>query len=148
MIMTIPFYRTPILDFSRRLGRNQNGNVPRNPKTKQELPPQSSLPSVVFLYLRRRASRSDSRRQRISSTRTAGHVDLANARGARRLKNRTWALDVADDGAGLVVHELNANLGDTTTRTWSLPRAVSKIARTKTTISKTEIAYRFCRERG
>jgi hypothetical protein len=28
---------------------------------------------------------------------------------------RTRALDVTDDGTGLVVHELNANLGDTTT---------------------------------
>lgn len=28
---------------------------------------------------------------------------------------RTWALDVTDDASGLVVHELNANLGDTTT---------------------------------
>jgi hypothetical protein len=27
----------------------------------------------------------------------------------------TGSLDVADDGTGLVVHELNANLGDTTT---------------------------------
>ena len=26
-----------------------------------------------------------------------------------------WALDVADDGTGLVVHELDAALGDTTT---------------------------------
>jgi hypothetical protein len=28
---------------------------------------------------------------------------------------RTWALDVADDGTGLVVHELDAALSDTTT---------------------------------
>jgi hypothetical protein len=28
---------------------------------------------------------------------------------------RTWALDVADDGTGLVVHELDTALGDTTT---------------------------------
>jgi hypothetical protein len=27
----------------------------------------------------------------------------------------TWALDVADDGTGLVVHELDAALSDTTT---------------------------------
>lgn len=31
------------------------------------------------------------------------------------LPERTWALDVADDGSGLVVHELDAALGDTTT---------------------------------
>jgi hypothetical protein len=29
---------------------------------------------------------------------------------------RTWALDVTDDGTGLVVHELDTALGDTTTR--------------------------------
>jgi hypothetical protein len=28
---------------------------------------------------------------------------------------RTWALDVADDGTGLVVYELDAALSDTTT---------------------------------
>ena len=27
-----------------------------------------------------------------------------------------WALDVTDDASGLVVHELNANLGNTTAR--------------------------------
>lgn len=31
---------------------------------------------------------------------------------------RTWALDVSDDRSGLVVHELDADLGDTTTRTY------------------------------
>ena len=30
---------------------------------------------------------------------------------------RTWALDVTDDGTVSIVHEFNANLGDTTTRT-------------------------------
>lgn len=29
----------------------------------------------------------------------------------------TWALDVADNASGCVVHELDADLGDTTTRT-------------------------------
>lgn len=29
---------------------------------------------------------------------------------------RTWALDVSDDGAGCVVHELDADLGNATTR--------------------------------
>lgn len=38
-------------------------------------------------------------------------------RGFSRI-NRTWALDVSDDGSGLIVHELNADLGDTTTRTY------------------------------
>merc|ERR1712080_314219 len=31
-----------------------------------------------------------------------------------RLSHRTWALDVADDGAGGVVHELDADLGHAT----------------------------------
>jgi hypothetical protein len=30
---------------------------------------------------------------------------------------RTGSLDVTDDRTGLVIHELNAHLGDTTTRT-------------------------------
>jgi len=33
---------------------------------------------------------------------------------------RTWALDVADNAAGRVVHELDANLGHTTTRACTL----------------------------
>ena len=32
---------------------------------------------------------------------------------------RTGSLDVTDDGTGLVVHELDANLSDTTTRTYT-----------------------------
>jgi hypothetical protein len=34
---------------------------------------------------------------------------------AKDVVNADWALDVADDGAGGVVHELDADLGDTTT---------------------------------
>jgi hypothetical protein len=30
-------------------------------------------------------------------------------------ESHTWALDVTDDGTGGVVHELDADLGDTTT---------------------------------
>lgn len=41
--------------------------------------------------------------------------------GGIRSESRTWALDVANDGAGLVVHELYADLGDTTTRTCRFP---------------------------
>lgn len=33
---------------------------------------------------------------------------------------RTWALDVSDDRSGLVVHELDADLGDTTTRAYTI----------------------------
>jgi hypothetical protein len=39
----------------------------------------------------------------------------AASRGKQRKGKRTRALDVADDGAGLVVHELDTALGDTTT---------------------------------
>ena len=35
--------------------------------------------------------------------------------GGERAGERTWALDVTDDGTGLVVHELDTALGDTTT---------------------------------
>lgn len=39
-------------------------------------------------------------------------------RGRLRESNRTWALHVSDDRSGLVVHELDADLGDTTARTY------------------------------
>jgi hypothetical protein len=35
--------------------------------------------------------------------------------GGKWAGERTWALDVTDDGTGLVVHELDTALGDTTT---------------------------------
>lgn len=35
--------------------------------------------------------------------------------GFKEIISHTWALDVADDGARGVVHELDADLGDTTT---------------------------------
>jgi hypothetical protein len=51
----------------------------------------------------------------MSFSRTVVHV-LVFWRGARgRQRVRTWALDVADDGTGLVVHELDAALSDTAT---------------------------------
>lgn len=34
---------------------------------------------------------------------------------------RTWALDIADDGTGGVVHELDADLGHATARAWADP---------------------------
>lgn len=37
---------------------------------------------------------------------------------------RTWTLDVADDGAGGVVHELNTDLGNTSTGTCQYVRTV------------------------
>lgn len=38
---------------------------------------------------------------------------------------RTWALDVADDGTGLVVHELDAALSDTATGACNIIRQPS-----------------------
>jgi hypothetical protein len=48
----------------------------------------------------------------------------------RCLEIRTWALDVADDGTGGVVHELNSDLGNTSTGTCKLsePHPTSIIA--------------------
>lgn len=54
----------------------------------------------------------------MSSSRTVGFLMLASGVsrwGFRsRCRFRTWALDVADDGAGGVVHELDADLGHAT----------------------------------
>jgi hypothetical protein len=80
-------------------------------------------PPRVCAYRRRLASRSDSSRQRMSFSRTAAQTRVswgwpaggAASRGKQRKGKRTRALDVADDGAGLVVHELDTALGDTTT---------------------------------
>ena len=59
----------------------------------------------------------------MSFSRTVVHV-LVFWRGARdRQRVRTWALDVADDGTGLVVHELDTALGDTTTGACCNPSA-------------------------
>lgn len=54
-------------------------------------------------------------------------LESATARGEGRRKRSgqeeilTWALDVTDDGTGLVVHELDTALGDTTTGTYKRP---------------------------
>lgn len=66
----------------------------------------------------------------------------------------TWALDVADDGTSLVVHELNANLSDTTTRACCSRKTptMSVLIGSKSAINSTEIvgfiAYRYGRELG
>lgn len=52
----------------------------------------------------------------MSSSRT-GHVSILPFVVRLLYSMRTWALDVADDTAGCVVHELYANLGHATTRT-------------------------------
>lgn len=76
---------------------------------------------ALVAYRRRRASRSDSSRQRMSSSRTVDAMSVTIFVGAfaqRRegRENRTGTLDVTDDGTGSVVHELNADLGNTTAR--------------------------------
>lgn len=66
----------------------------------------------------------------MSFSRTIRHTHYVSIRGPRAPYNlgyhgrlfggrvvRTGSLDVSDDRSGLVVHELDANLGDTTTRT-------------------------------
>lgn len=59
----------------------------------------------------------------MSFSRTVVHV-LVFWKGARgRQRVRTWALDVADDGTGLVVHELDTALSDTTTGAYCYPSA-------------------------
>jgi len=78
--------------------------------------------SPILAYLRRRASRSDSSRQRMSSTRTG--QNFSNRGYVTQTANsisRTWAFDVPDNRTGCVVHELDANLRDTTTRTYFPP---------------------------
>ena len=71
-------------------------------------------------YLSLLASRSDSSKQRISSSRTCqnGISSLVFTRGYQMLGVSYWSLDVPDDGSGLVVHELDADLGNATARAW------------------------------
>jgi hypothetical protein len=45
--------------------------------------------------------------------RTTERKNLQNSIAQR--KSHTWTLDVTDDAAGSVIHELDADLGDTTT---------------------------------
>ena len=40
-------------------------------------------------------------------------------------KNHTWALNVADNASGSIVHELNSDLGDTSTGTYSVTGLIS-----------------------
>lgn len=62
------------------------------------------------------SSRTVEREKLLVLARTSNSLSLSRGiLGARR----TRALDVADDGAALVVHELDADLGDTTTRAYS-----------------------------
>jgi hypothetical protein len=87
--------------------------LPNRPRTMH--PP--ILPCVTPApYLRRRASRSDSKRHRISSSRTVDFVSRCSSHpGAQSF---TWALDVADNRTSSIIHELNAHLRNTTTRTY------------------------------
>ena len=79
------------------------------------------------VYLRRRASRSDSSRHRMSSSRTIRRGKSAKEISKEYLSQAsqklTRALDVPDDGTGLVVHELDTDLSDTTARTGAAENA-------------------------
>jgi hypothetical protein len=68
------------------------------------------------VYLSLLASRSDSSRQRISFSRTGKKVRSVSRVIPALGCIHTWALDVADDASGGVVHELDADLGHTSTR--------------------------------
>lgn len=47
-------------------------------------------------------------------------MSVSRKSGIVRWEIRTWSLDVSDNATGLVVHEFDANLGDTTTRSYSI----------------------------
>lgn len=82
----------------------------------------------------------------MSSSRTA-HRKRLDAGGADRVTAaHTRALDVPDDGTGLVVHELDADLGDTTTGT-CVGEKVSVSLRGLVP-NREGWAYRFCRGHG
>lgn len=65
---------------------------------------------------------------------------------------RTGSLDVTDDGTGLVIHELDADLGDTTARTCERNRLVlsplfySRMSRLRSGTQGAEIEGRKERE--
>lgn len=86
----------------------------------------------------------------MSSTRTVWFPELASGSfGVGESGNsRTWALDVADDGAGLVVHELYADLGDTTTRTCRFPAGLAGRPAGGRAPKSARGAYRYGPERG
>lgn len=96
----------------------------------------TSHSSPLRPYLSLRASRSDSRRQRMSSSRTERRFVSSCAHSSSFIlqihrstqlrfreylevgENHTWALDVADNASGGIVHKLNSDLGDTSTGTY------------------------------
>ena len=62
---------------------------------------------------------------------------------------RTWALDVADNAAGGVVHELNSDLSNTSTGTYKTVRNSSfKIAAQLCSLRLLDCAYRYGPKRG
>lgn len=115
-----------------------HATVPEEHRNEAPFPHSSSpcfTPGIAHtprrVYLSLLASRSDSSRHRMSSSRTvfpALASQLSRFFGFR-LSHRTWALDVADDGAGGVVHELDADLGHATAGAWKIsPLTSSSIA--------------------
>ena len=97
----------------------------RNARHACALPVESSLRyrhhTTTPPHLSLLASRSDSSKQRMSSSLTVLLSDvsaciLPHCKPSHRL---TWALDVPDNASGRVVHEFNAHLRHTTSRAWS-----------------------------
>lgn len=81
----------------------------------------------------------------MSSSRT-GHTEKISRLSLHWGTSRhTRALDVPDDGTGCVVHELDADLGDTTTRTCLFEHI--SMARGKGP-DRGPGAHRFCRGHG
>lgn len=91
-------------------------------------------------YLNLRASRSDSSRQRMSSSRTVRYLLAKMASLTIPSHNcvswifraslrdgglRTWALDVADNASGGIVHELDSDLSDTSTGAYLTKQSAS-----------------------
>lgn len=46
-----------------------------------------------------------------------GVFPLLRENAANGMQSRTWAFNVADNASGLIIHEFNSDLSNTTTRT-------------------------------
>ncbi len=81
--------------------------------------------TVMISYLNLLASRSDSRRQRISSSRTnLIFFSLGSLFAMVSEVLLTWALDVTNNTSSRVVHEFHSHLGDASTRTYKVKSSV------------------------
>ena len=117
--------------------------------------PYAPIPCVQpSRYLSLRASRSDSSRHRMSSSRTVAHHQDQRPSSPRSLApaclgqaELTWSLDVPDDRSGLVVHELDADLRDTTARAY-LESALPFPPVLRSSLRSFGVPYRCGQERG